>query len=58
MNPDIEILKTPKPKPKISPFIENSAVLVFKYPNIIKSIKPSIDIDNIELKNKSFESFS
>ena len=57
INPDIKVLKVPKANPKISPFIENSAVLMLRNPNIIKSIKPSIDIDNIGLKNKLSEIF-
>jgi hypothetical protein len=50
--PDIVILKVPNPNPKISPFIEKSTVLRLRYPNIIKSKKPSIDIESIGLKNK------
>ena len=53
INPDIKRLNIPILKPKISPSFENSGVLMLRYPNIIKSIKPSIDIYNIGLKNKS-----
>ena len=58
INPDIEVLKMPNPNPRISPFFENSAVLMLRNPKIIKSIKPSIDIYNIGLKNKLFDIFS
>ena len=45
----------PNKNPKISPFKVNSLVIVFKYPNIMNSISPSIDIDKIVLKNISDE---
>ena len=54
INPDINKLKIPKLNPIISPFIDNYAVMILRYPKIIKSKKPSIDICNIGLKNKFY----
>lgn len=51
ITPDIDNENTPNPNPKNSPFIVNYAVIVFKYPKIMKSINPSIDIESIVLKN-------
>ena len=48
----------PKLNPKISPSILNSAVTMFKYPKMQKSINHSIDIYKIVLKNYSFDNFS
>ena len=37
---------------KNSPLVVNSAVLILRYPKIMKSKNPSIDIDRIGLKDK------
>ena len=55
INPEANRLKVPKLNPKNSPLVVNSAVLILRYPNIIKSKKPSIDIDRIGLKDKFLE---
>ena len=55
INPEANRLNIPKLNPKNSPFNVNSAVIIFRYPKIMKSKKPSIDIDRIGLKDKFFE---
>ena len=55
MSPEANRLNTPKLNPKISPFVVNSAVFKLRYPKIMKSKNPSIDIDRIGLKDKFFE---
>ena len=55
ISPEANRLKVPKLNPKNSPLVVNSAVFMLRYPNIIKSKKPSIDIDRIGLKDKFLE---
>ena len=55
INPEANRLKVPKLNPKNSPLVVNSAVFMFRYPKIIKSKKPSIDIDSIGLIDKFLE---
>ena len=55
INPEANRLKVPKLNPKNSPLVVNSAVFMLRYPKIIKSKKPSIDIDRIGLKDKFLE---
>ena len=57
INPAMYKENVPNTNPKISPFKVFCLVIVFKYPNIINSINPSIDIYNIVLKNISDETF-
>jgi hypothetical protein len=57
INPAMYKENVPNTNPIISPFIVFCLVIVFKYPNIINSINPSIDIYNIVLKNISDETF-
>ncbi len=52
INPEANRLNIPKLNPKNSPLVVNSAVFIFRYPKIIKSKKPSIDIYRIGLKDK------
>ncbi len=55
ITPAVNRLKVPKLNPKNSPFVVNSAVFMLRYPKIIKSKKPSIDIDRIGLIDKFLE---
>ena len=55
INPEANRLKVPKLNPKNSPLVVNSAVFMFRYPNIIKSKKPSIEIESIGLIDKFLE---
>ena len=55
INPEANRLKVPKIIPKNSPLVVNSAVFMLRYPKIIKSKKPSIDIDRIGLNDKFLE---
>ncbi len=53
--PAVNRQNIPKLNPKNSPFFVNSAVFMFRYPKIIKSKKPSIDIESIGLIDKFLE---
>ena len=55
ISPAVNRLIVPKLNPKNSPLVVNSAVFMFRYPNIIKSKKPSIDIESIGLIDKFLE---
>ena len=55
ITPETNNVKIPKLNPKISPFVLNYAVIMFRYPNIMKSKNPSIDIDSIGSKDKFFD---
>ncbi len=55
INPEANRLNIPKLNPKYSPFVVNSAVFMLRYPKIMKSKKPSTDIDRIGLKEKFLE---
>ncbi len=52
INPESESENTPNPNPNCSPLFVNCAVRMFKYPKTLKSIKSSIAIEKIVLKNK------
>ena len=54
-NPEVNRLKIPKINPNISPLRFNENVFMLRYPKIIKSKKPSTDIEIMGLKLISFE---
>ncbi len=51
INPEADRLNIPKLNPKNSPLVVNSTVFMLRYPKIMKSKNPSIDIDRIEFKD-------
>ncbi len=53
--PAVNRQNIPKLNPKNSPLVVNSAVFMLRYPKIIKSKKPSTDIDRIGLIDKFLE---